>query len=160
MSCDEIQVYQIPEVCFECDREAYVMCLVPCSIHACVCYDCIFVFWFAFLCIRMTSNPLRGCHCTGSFTVTLLLRTIRMHSQSQRSSLKGGSAVRRLNQPKPKTYFCREARGVHSSSAVRFVPCACRLPYYCAPLVCFLNGLGGLAVRRCYKQTKKERSLE
>ena len=111
MSCDEIQVYQIPEVCFECDREAYVMCLVPCSIHACVCYDCIFVFWFAFLCIRMTSNPLRGCHCTGSFTVTLLLRTIRMHSQSQRSSLKGGSAVRRLNQPKPKTYFCREARG-------------------------------------------------
>ena len=47
------------------------------------------------------------------------------------------------------------ASKVHCGSAYRFVPGASRSPYYCAPLVCVLNFLGGLAVWRLFKQTNK-----
>ena len=43
---------------------------------------------------------------------------------------------------------------VHCGSA--FGLCASGLPYYFAPLVCVVNGLGGLAVWWLYKQAKKQ----
>jgi len=39
------------------------------------CVFCSTAFLFAFLCIRVTPNSLRECHCAGIFTFTLLLRT-------------------------------------------------------------------------------------
>ena len=50
------------------------------------------------------------------------------------------------------------ASQVHCGSA--FGPGTSGLPYYCAPLVCVLTGLGGFAVWRFYKQTNKQTNFQ
>jgi len=112
----------------------------------------------------MTPNSLEEYHCAGSFTISLLLSTTRMRSQL--SGRVSSAAILKTNK---QTNFRRvlfmlvtclcnvcfvlllfcvcvwfHVSRVHCGSALG--PGTSRLPYYCAPLVCVLNGLGGLAV--------------